>query len=87
MTHTVEERLYNDIGANTVILPEDEKEVENVQDQLHDFIQNGVADALTSVRNQIDGITPEKMTSFIDTVYEQTFTLLLAFGNKEANKQ
>ena len=87
MTHTVEERLYNDIGANTVTLPEDEKEVESVQDQLHDFIQNGVADALTSVRDQVDGITPDKMTDFIDTVYEQTFTLLLAFGNKEATKQ
>ena len=83
MTHTIEERLYNEIGTNTISLPENASEVEKVQDQLRDFISNGVSDALTSAREKLEELTPDKMLEFVDGVYEQSFTLLLALANAE----
>jgi hypothetical protein len=84
MTHTIEEKLYNEIGTNTITLPEDASEVETVQQQLCDFIKNGVSDALTNVNTQINGLTQTQLLGFVDKVYEESFNLLVAMGNAEA---
>lgn len=83
MTHTIEERLYNEIGTNSISLPEDVSQVEKVQEQLRDFIQNGVSDALTSARGTFESISQDKMLDFVDGIYEQSFTLLLALANND----
>src|SRR5690606_34418391 len=57
-TNAIEARLCNDIGAKTVTLPANTRDAARVQAQLHDFIQRGVADALTSARAALAALTP-----------------------------
>ncbi len=83
-THAIEERLYNEIGNNAITLSASAAEAEAIQKQLSDFIRNGVADALTAARSQFESLTPDRILVFVDSVYEQAFTLLLALGNLES---
>jgi hypothetical protein len=83
-TNAIEARLCNDIGAKTVTLPSDIREASRVQDQLHDFIQRGVADALTAARAAAAALTPERVLQFVGHVYEQAFSILQDMGDAEA---
>lgn len=84
VAHAIEARICNDIGAKTVTLPSDERSAAQVQAQLRDFIQRGVADALTSARTVIATLTPDRIFSFVESIYEQAFEILQVMGAAEA---
>lgn len=86
-THAIEHRLYNDIGINTILLPKDLNDIDNIQTQLHDFIQHAVADALTAAHAKLESLTPEQALGFVDGVYEQSFIILQSLANKEAESK
>lgn len=83
-TNAIEARLCNDIGAKTITLPSDARDASRVQAQLHDFIQRGVADALTSARATAAALTPDRVLGFVERVYEQAFGILQIMGDVEA---
>lgn len=83
-TNAIEARLCNDIGTKAVILPSDAREASRVQAQLHDFIQRGVADALTAARAAVAALTPERVLGFVGRIYEQAFGILQIMGDAEA---
>lgn len=83
-TNAIEARLCNDIGAKTITLPNDTREVDLVQAQLHDFIRRGVADALTTARDTAQALTPDRILAFVGHIYEQAFGILQIIGNAEA---
>lgn len=83
-TNAIEARLCNDIGTKAVILPSDAREASRVQAQLHDFIQRGVADALTSARGAVAALTPDRVLDFVGRIYEQAFGILQIMGDAEA---
>lgn len=83
-THAIEGRLYNDIGMKTIILPSDSRQCAQMQDQLRDFIQRGVADALTAARAAEAVLTPDRVLQFVGRVYEQAFNILRIMGETEA---
>ena len=86
-THAIEARLYNEIGNNAITLSASAAEAEKIQQQLRDFIKNGVTDALTNVRAQFEKIEPNHILELVDSVYEQAFTLLLSLANSESEPQ
>ena len=83
-TNAIEARLCNDIGAKTITLPSDAREASRVQAKLHDFIQRGVADALTAARAVAQALTPDRVLAFVARVYEQAFGILQIMGDAEA---
>lgn len=83
-THAIEARLCNDIGAKVVTLPSDIRAARQVQEQLEDYIRRGVSDALTAARSAIQVLTPERVLSFVDNVYEAAFDILRVMGEAEA---
>ncbi len=83
-THSIEARLYNDVGTKVIILPSNVREAERVQAQLRDFIRRGVADALTAARNTIRALTVDRVQDFISQVYERAFAILQSLGEAEA---
>ena len=84
-TNAIEARLCNDIGAKTITLPSDAREASRVQAQLHDFIQRGVADALTAARADAEiPLTPDRVLGFVARIYEQAFGILQIMGDAEA---
>lgn len=83
-TNAIEARLCNDIGKNAIILPSNARDVARVQAELHDFIQRGVADALTTAQDAVATLTPERVFGFVSDVYEQVFAILQTMGEVEA---
>lgn len=84
VTHSIEERICNDIGAKIIMLPSDVREAIQIQSQLHDFIQRGVADALTSARNAMQQLTTENIQRLVNGIYQQAFTVLRSVGERGA---
>lgn len=85
-THAIEARLCNDIGTKAVTMPMDVQAAYRVEAQLRDFIRGGVSDALTSARADSANLTPERIQSFVDTVYESAFSILQTLGQAEADQ-
>jgi len=65
-------------------LPANPRDAAHVQVQLHDFIQRGVADALTVARAAAAALTPDRVLAFVDQVYRQAFGILQIMGDAEA---
>jgi hypothetical protein len=80
-THAIEWRLYNEIGQKAITLSVNQDEATRIEKQLNDFIKRGVADALTAARGELEKLTQEHILEFVDNVYEQAFTILIALGN------
>lgn len=85
-THAIEARICNDIGSKAVTMPKDAQAAHRVEQQLRDFIRGGVADALTRARAETPNLTPERIHSFVDHVYESAFAILQTLGDMEANQ-
>ena len=85
-THAIEARICNDIGTKAVTMPTDVQAAHKVEAQLRDFIRGGVSDALTRARAESPNLTPERIQSFVDTVYESAFSILQTLGQAEADQ-
>lgn len=85
-THAIEARICNDIGTKAVTMPVDAQAAHRVEQQLRDFIRGGVCDALTRARAESPNLTPERIQTFVDTVYESAFAILQTLGDAEANQ-
>ncbi|MBN8499146.1 MAG: hypothetical protein J0M32_20205 [Candidatus Accumulibacter sp.] len=85
-THAIEARICNDIGTKAVTVPADAQAALRVQAQLRDFIRGGVSDALTTARAETPTLTPDRIQSFVDRVYESAFEFLQARGEAEVNQ-
>ena len=83
-TNAIEARLCNDIGRRVITFPSDSFEVTQVQGQLHDFIQRGVADALAAADVAATALTPETVLGFVEGIYEEAFAILRIMGDAEA---
>lgn len=84
-THAIEARICNDIGTKAVTMPTNAQAAHRVEAQLRDFIRGGVSDALSKAREATPNLTPERILSFVDTVYESAFAILQSLGEAEAN--
>lgn len=86
VTHAIEARICNDIGTKAVTMPTDVQAAHRVEAQLRDFIRGGVSDALTKARAESPNLPPERIQSFVDTVYESAFAILQSLGQAEADQ-
>ena len=67
-------------------MPADAQTAHRVEQQLRDFIRGGVSDAVTRARAKTPNLTPERIQSFVDAVYESAFAILQTLGDAEANQ-
>lgn len=86
VAHTIEDRIYNDIGVKGVEVPSDISAAEAVRDQLHDFILGGVADVFSEAAIDFAAIDSAALAQTIDRIYEAAFDILEALGEEEAQK-
>jgi hypothetical protein len=84
-THAIEARLCNDIGTKAISMPAKARAALLIQEQLRDFIRNGVSDALNSARTETPILTQDRIQSFVDLVYEHAFGILKGLGDAEAD--
>lgn len=86
-THAIEARLCNDIGTKIFVLPENLDSVEQVQEQLHDFIQRGVSDVLESLNDKFTTLTAVETNQFVDQIYVEAFGILETLGEQESDNE
>lgn len=79
-THSIEARLYNDIGSKVITLPDNIENIENIQIQLHDLIRRGVSDASHKLRAKMGAITSDIVQKYINQLYEESFLILTQLG-------
>ncbi len=84
-THAIEDRIYNEIGTKAITLPADTAAIDNVQAQLHDFIGNGVVDALSGMKGRLQDLPQDKVLALVDEMYVKAYTVLESMG--EAAKE
>jgi len=85
-THAIEARLCNDIGTKLITAPADAQTAALVQEQLRDFIRNGVSDAFSDAQSGQPPLTQDRVRGFVDDVYERAFSILKTLGDEEAEK-
>jgi hypothetical protein len=83
-THTIEARICNEIGKNSITLPADMRAIERVQAQLHDFVSRAVSDALAAAPGETGTLTQQQALQHVDAVYEAAFEMLQTLGEAEA---
>jgi len=82
-THTIENRMINDIGAKAIQFPSDARVALRIQSQLRDFIRRGVADALNTARETLLSLTQRNIQRFVDQIYEVAFDVLRSLAAPE----
>jgi hypothetical protein len=87
ISHTIENRICNDIGSQAVTVPADATEAASVQRQLFDFIRRSASDALTEARAAIEALTPANMATLTKQIYEQAFGILQKLAEAEADSE
>jgi len=85
VAHAIEARLCNDIGAQSITLPQDATAAADIQGQIFEFVERSVTDAFAA--NQVGTSMPqEQVTRTIDTVYEQAYSILQSLAEAEVDK-
>lgn len=86
VTHAIEDRLCNEIGANAISLPQDVKAIEATMDQLRDFVRRSVSDSIQRARTVLTTLTVERVQAVVDSVFETAFAFLQASGELESEE-
>lgn len=85
VAHAIEARICNDIGAQSITLPQDAKEAADIQAQLFEFVERCVSDAFEA--NQMGtAMTQEQVTRTIDSIYEQAYSILESMAEAEVDR-
>jgi hypothetical protein len=86
IANAIEARICNDIGNNSITLPVDVGAINQVQDQLHDFVTRAVSDALAGTRIQTGALTQQQALKHVDGIYEAAFEMLRIIGEAEGEE-
>jgi hypothetical protein len=82
MADVIEGRIVNDIGNKLFSLPKDIAAVENIQDQMKDFIKGAVSDAVFQLKIDIKNIDSSQTQSIVDSVYKAAFDIMRSLGEE-----
>ncbi|WP_315730235.1 Qat anti-phage system associated protein QatB [Bradyrhizobium sp. SZCCHNRI2010] len=73
ITNAIQNRLLNAVGNKVVAIPRDVASVQNVEQQINDYIRGKVNDAMTEAG---EDFPVERIVSAIDDIYERSVVLL-----------
>jgi hypothetical protein len=73
ITNAIQNRLLNAVGNKVVAIPLDVASIQNVEQQINDYIRGNVNDAMTEAG---EDFPIERIVSTIDDIYERALVLL-----------
>jgi hypothetical protein len=82
MTDVIEGRIVNDIGNKLFLLPKDIAVVENIQEQMKEYIKNEVHNAFSRLKVAISNTDSAQTQSIVDSVYKTAFDIMSALGEE-----
>jgi hypothetical protein len=82
MADVIEGRIVNDIGNKLFSLPKDIAIIEDIQEQMKNFIKGAVSDAVSQLKVDIKNIDSSQTQSIVDSVYKTVFDIMSALGEE-----
>ena len=83
VSRSIEGKILNEVGTNTVSVPADVAGVERAQNMLHDFVEGCVRDEFEERGTEWDDLDGDAIDSFVDDLYAAALDLVEALGGDE----
>ena len=83
IAHTIEARLYQEIGVNGFEFAEDLDDVESFDGQFRDYIERSVRDSFTADLAQLSDMTDGAIRDVVDRTYGDAWDLLQLLGDQK----
>ncbi|MCG8060575.1 MAG: hypothetical protein N0E38_12210 [Candidatus Thiodiazotropha endolucinida] len=80
VSRSIEEKILNEVGTNSIRLPPDLAAVERAQRMLQDFVEGCVRDRFAESGSSLVEITGEQIDGFVTDLYAATFDLMQTLG-------
>lgn len=80
VSRSIEGKLMNEIGTNSVKLPADLESVERMQHMIHDFVDGCVRDQFAGDNPGVVNINSRQVDGFVSDLYGRVFDLLRSMG-------
>ena len=81
--HTIEARLYQEIGVNGFRFSEDLDDIEGFDRQFRDYIERTVRDSFTGDLTELSDMSNEDISKVVDKTYLEAWELLEILGDLE----
>ena len=83
VAHSIEARLYQEIGINSFKLSEDLDNIEAFDRQFRDYIERSVRDSFSGDISQLSNMSDDDIRHIVDVTYLETWELLKHLGDRE----
>lgn len=79
MADVVQQKLLNDIANKIFSLPDNISTIENIENQMKEFIQNAISDAISRLNVDICNISQQQAQGVVDSVYNTAFDIMSSY--------
>lgn len=83
IAHTVEARLYQEIGVNGFTFAEDLDDIKEFDKQFKDYIERSMRDSFTGDLAQLSNMSDQTVREVVDKTYRDAWDLLQVLGDRE----
>ena len=83
IAHSIESRLYQEIGVNGFKFSDDLDDIEAFDRQFKDYIERSVRDSFSGDMSQLSDMSDDDIRNVVDTTYLEAWELLEQLGDKE----
>lgn len=84
IAHTIEARLYQEIGVNGFKFAEDLDDIQGFDEQFRDYIERSVRDSFTGDLEQLSNLSDQRIREVVDNTYRDAWDLLQLLGDIES---
>lgn len=82
IAHTVEARLYQEIGVNGFVFAEDLDDINEFDEQFRDYIERSVRDSFTGNLAQLSDMSDQTIREVVHKTYRDAWDLLQLLGDR-----
>ena len=83
VAHTIEARLFQDIGVNGIQIAADLSAIEAFEAQLRSYVRRSVRDSFTSDLANLPQFSDKQIQTVVDKTYDEAWQILLTIGEAE----
>ena len=83
VAHSIEARLYQEIGINGFKLSDDLNKIESFDEQFREYIERSVRDSVSGDFSTLSNMSDDDIRNIVDTTYLEAWELLQQLGDQE----
>ena len=83
VSHSIETRVFQDIGANGLKIAADLAAIEAFEAELRSYIRRSVRDSFSGDLNELATLSDSQIVTAVDRTYDEAWDLLVTWGDVE----